>query len=213
MGATKLWIIAVATARARRGSPTPLLLSREREIRRASRGALGAVCLPPRRCSCTSAATRSASGPIAWLLISEIFPLSVRGQAVFPSLAVQTNLGSNVVVSSLAFAGVMHALGNTLTFGTFFALTLYSLYFVHAHVPETKGLTLEQIEQLFAKRSGEKRRRRAAAVDTAEERALLSRTRLRGGGAARRGCKRARLPLSLQGEATKGGGGRSCLVL
>ena len=111
-------------------------------------------------------------GPIAWLLISEIFPLSVRGQAV--ALAVQTNFGSNVVVS-FAFAGVMHALGNTLTFGTFFALTLYSLYFVHAHVPETKGLTLEQIEQLFAKRS--EGGGGGAPVDTAEERALLSETR------------------------------------
>ena len=111
-------------------------------------------------------------GPIAWLLISEIFPLSVRGQAV--ALAVQTNFGSNVVVS-FAFAGVMHALGNTLTFGIFFTLTIYSLYFVHVHVPETKGLTLEQIEQLFAKRS--EGAGAGAPVDTSEEHALLSETR------------------------------------
>lgn len=38
-------------------------------------------------------------GPIAWLLISEVFPLEVRGQAV--AVAVQTNFFWNVVTSYL----------------------------------------------------------------------------------------------------------------
>jgi hypothetical protein len=37
----------------------------------------------------------------------------------------------------------------TAAFGLFFALTAYSLYFVHRHVPETKGLSLLQIEALL----------------------------------------------------------------
>ena len=38
-------------------------------------------------------------GPIAWLLISEVFPLEVRGQAV--AVAVQTNFFWNVITSYL----------------------------------------------------------------------------------------------------------------
>ena len=38
-------------------------------------------------------------GPIAWLLISEVFPLEVRGQAV--AFAVQNNFAWNLVVSLL----------------------------------------------------------------------------------------------------------------
>jgi hypothetical protein len=38
-------------------------------------------------------------GPISWLLISEVFPLEVRGQAV--ALSVQTNFFWNVVTSYL----------------------------------------------------------------------------------------------------------------
>ena len=36
-------------------------------------------------------------GPVSWLIISEVFPLEVRGQAV--ALAVQTNFFWNVVTS------------------------------------------------------------------------------------------------------------------
>lgn len=38
-------------------------------------------------------------GPISWLLISEVFPLEVRGQAV--AVAVQTNFFWNVITSYL----------------------------------------------------------------------------------------------------------------
>jgi len=85
-------------------------------------------------------------GPIAWLLIAEVFPMEVRGQAV--SLAVQTNFFWNVVTSYL-FPLILDALGPAYTFGLFGAIDLLALYHVFANVPETKGLTLEEIEQLF----------------------------------------------------------------
>ena len=93
-------------------------------------------------------------GPIAWLLISEIFPLGVRDQAI--SVAVFTNFAWNVLVSFSypvvidAFAGLVgEHYKLSAAFSIFFALTLYSLHFINKHVPETKGLSLEQIEEFL----------------------------------------------------------------
>jgi len=90
-------------------------------------------------------------GPVAWLLISEIFPLQVRGQAV--ALAVQLNFAANLLVTFLfpvALSALRSALGSKFAlsslFGLFAILDVYSLYFVFRYVPETKGLTLEQIQ-------------------------------------------------------------------
>lgn len=94
-------------------------------------------------------------GPIAWLLIAEVFPLEVRGSAI--ALAVQVNFASNMLVSFLfpvAQAGLKSALGEkwylTVLFGIFAVIDLYALIFVKKHVPETKGMTLEEIERFLA---------------------------------------------------------------
>lgn len=88
-------------------------------------------------------------GPIAWLLISEVFPLEVRGQAV--SLAVQTNFFWNVV-TNYVFPLETAALGASYTFMIFAFIDAYALYHVYMFVPETKGLTLEQIEVILGSR-------------------------------------------------------------
>jgi len=85
-------------------------------------------------------------GPIAWLLVSEIFPLELRGQCI--SLAVSSNFLWNLIVTFL-FPVVQSALGSSLTFGIFVVICAYALYFTYAKVPETKGLTLEEIEAKF----------------------------------------------------------------
>jgi len=97
-------------------------------------------------------------GPCAWLLISEIFPLKVRGQAV--ALAVQANFAANLFVSLLfpVALGLLRSLAGTKAalaalFGLFAVLAAYSLTFIHRFVPETKGLTLEQIEQYWSSSS------------------------------------------------------------
>merc|ERR1711966_241735 len=82
-------------------------------------------------------------GPIAWLLISEIFPLQYRGSAM--SVAATTNFVSNIAVT-FTFTMILDALGY-IAFWLYGALCLVSLVFVITIVPETKGLTLEQIEQ------------------------------------------------------------------
>lgn len=82
-------------------------------------------------------------GPISWLMISEIFPLGVRGSAL--STAAMVNFGSNILMT-LCQTALMDALTPAGAFFLYLALALVSKVFVAYMVPETKGKTLEQIE-------------------------------------------------------------------
>ncbi|XP_059305170.1 D-xylose-proton symporter-like 3, chloroplastic isoform X1 [Lycium ferocissimum] len=82
-------------------------------------------------------------GPISWLMVSEIFPLRTRGKGI--SLAVLTNFGSNAIVT-FAFSPLKELLGAENIFLLFGVIALLSLLFVVTSVPETKGLSLEEIE-------------------------------------------------------------------
>ncbi|TQD76105.1 hypothetical protein C1H46_038373 [Malus baccata] len=87
-------------------------------------------------------------GPISWLMVSEIFPLRTRGKGI--SLAVLTNFASNAIVT-FAFSPLKEALGADNLFILFGAIALLSLIFVVLIVPETKGLSLEEIESKLSK--------------------------------------------------------------
>ncbi|XP_021715396.1 D-xylose-proton symporter-like 3, chloroplastic [Chenopodium quinoa] len=82
-------------------------------------------------------------GPISWLMVSEIFPVRTRGRGI--SLAVLTNFGSNALVT-FAFSPLKELLGADNLFLLFGAIALLSLVFILTLVPETKGLSLEEIE-------------------------------------------------------------------
>jgi sugar porter (SP) family MFS transporter len=82
-------------------------------------------------------------GPISWLMVSEIFPLRTRGRAL--GLTTLVNFGSNAVVA-LAFAPLQDSVGQSNTFVIFGIISIISLGFIITTVPETKGLSLEQIE-------------------------------------------------------------------
>lgn len=85
-------------------------------------------------------------GPISWLVISEIFPLEVRGKAV--SLAVVSNFFWNTVMT-FVFPIEIEYIGTAATFFIYAVVLVVAIYFIYRLVPETKGLTLEQIEALF----------------------------------------------------------------
>jgi sugar porter (SP) family MFS transporter len=85
-------------------------------------------------------------GPIVWLMISEIYPLRNRAQAVAVSTA--ANWGANFLVS-LTFPILTNRLGSSHTFFIYAALGVVTLIFVIARVPETKGKTLEEISSLW----------------------------------------------------------------
>src|SRR5580704_8380953 len=83
-------------------------------------------------------------GPVFWLLISEIFPLQIRGQAA--SVATMANWLSNFLVS-LTFLSLLNRLGSVSTFLLYAVLSLAGLWFCFRFVPETKGVPLERIER------------------------------------------------------------------
>jgi major inositol transporter-like SP family MFS transporter len=85
-------------------------------------------------------------GTCVWLLLSEIFPLSIRGFAM--GIAVFVLWCTNAVIS-FAFPLLNEALGSTGTFGVFVAINIASWVFVWRCVPETKGTTLEELEERF----------------------------------------------------------------
>jgi sugar porter (SP) family MFS transporter len=82
-------------------------------------------------------------GPVFWLLISEIYPLRVRGTAM--SVASMANWGANFIVT-VSFLTLLSAIGGTGVFFLFGFLTLVALWFFIRRVPETKGRSLPAIE-------------------------------------------------------------------
>jgi MFS family permease len=82
-------------------------------------------------------------GPIMWLIISEIFPLEIRGFA--SSLMVSASWMFNALVA-LTFLTLIQKLGQTGTFLIYGVICFFGILFIFFKVPETKGTSLEQIE-------------------------------------------------------------------
>ena len=82
-------------------------------------------------------------GPVFWLLISEIFPLAIRGRGM--SVATVANWGSNFAVT-LVFPPLVAWLGSAAAFLAFAVLSVGALIFTWRMVPETRGRSLEEIE-------------------------------------------------------------------
>ena len=85
-------------------------------------------------------------GPIFWLLISEIYPLKIRNSA--EGVAATFNWGANLVVA-LTFLTLVEKLGPSLTFWFYGLCAIAAGLFSHYIVPETKGRTLEEIEEFW----------------------------------------------------------------
>ena len=87
-------------------------------------------------------------GPICWVLISEIFPNTIRGAAV--AIAVAFQWISNFIVSSTFVP--MYTWSPAFTYGLYCAMCLLAAFFVWRLVPETKGKTLEDMTALWKNR-------------------------------------------------------------
>jgi sugar porter (SP) family MFS transporter len=90
-------------------------------------------------------------GPIFWLIIAEIYPLKVRGRAM--SLATLSNWLFNMIVAS-TFLTLTEKLGKAGAFWFYAVVCVAAIIFCYFYVPETKGRTLENIEDFLKKNKG-----------------------------------------------------------
>ena len=85
-------------------------------------------------------------GPVVWTVINEIFPNRVRGRAV--AVATAVNWGSAWLVSQF-FLTLIDSIGNSATFYLFGAFSVIAYVWIWKTVPETKGRTLEEIQEIW----------------------------------------------------------------
>lgn len=90
------------------------------------------------------AAHAMSAGPLMWVLCSEIQP--IKGRDLGITLSTLTNWISNMIVG-VSFLSLLNGLGAPLTFGLIAALNAVFFVFTRLLVPETRGVSLEVIEQ------------------------------------------------------------------
>ncbi len=96
-------------------------------------------------------------GPICWVLISEIFPNTIRSAAVAVAVAFQWIF--NFIVSStfvplynMSMPGMGDKFGHMFVYLMYGAICIVAAWFVGRLVPETKGKSLEDMTKLWSKR-------------------------------------------------------------
>ncbi|PQE12104.1 Quinate permease protein [Rutstroemia sp. NJR-2017a BVV2] len=84
-------------------------------------------------------------GPGSWILIAEIFPISIRAKGT--SIGASANWMNNFII-----AFVVPPMLENITWGTYIWFAVWSAlggFFIYFCVPETKGKTLEEMDQVF----------------------------------------------------------------
>ena len=82
-------------------------------------------------------------GPITWCIVSETFPIEIRGKAI--ALGVELNYGLNFGVQFI-FPILHEKLGWGPTFCLFGVVCAFGFFYIRTFVTETTGLTLEEIQ-------------------------------------------------------------------
>jgi MFS transporter, SP family, galactose:H+ symporter len=82
--------------------------------------------------------------PLGWLLISEVFPLEVRGVGM--SIGSLSHWGFNAIIS-FTFLTLVNSIGIAPTFWCYSLICIGGLIWGYYYIPETKGKSLEEIEK------------------------------------------------------------------
>ena len=85
-------------------------------------------------------------GPAAWTVINEIYPGPIRGRCV--AIATATHWGTEYLITQF-FLSLLDALGRSGVCALFAGLCVLGFLFVRRYLPETRGRTLEQIQQMW----------------------------------------------------------------
>lgn len=93
-------------------------------------------------------------GPVTWVLLSEMFPNAIRSKAM--SIAVSIQWITNYMVSSTfpmldKNSYLVEHFNHAFSFGLFGLMAALSVFFVWKMIPETKGKSLEQMENIWIK--------------------------------------------------------------
>ena len=88
-------------------------------------------------------------GPVMWVLFSELFPNWIRGLAI--SFVGLVNSAVSFLVQ-LVFPWELETLGSSMTFLIYGVFALLGLIFIVLVLPETKGKSLEELEELLVKK-------------------------------------------------------------
>jgi MFS transporter, SP family, major inositol transporter len=95
---------------------------------------------------------QGTAGPLVWLMLAEIFPLEMRGFAIGISVLI---LWITNFFVGLFFPSLVAGIGISYTFFLFAVIGALSFLFIWTMVPETRGRTLEQLEEHFREKFGE----------------------------------------------------------
>ncbi|XP_023743070.1 inositol transporter 1 [Lactuca sativa] len=89
-------------------------------------------------------------GPVPWTVNSEIYPEAYRG--ICGGMSATVNWISNLIVAQ-SFLSVADAVGTGWTFMILAGISVAAFGFVVAFVPETKGLTFDEVEKIWKERA------------------------------------------------------------
>ena len=87
-------------------------------------------------------------GPLTFVVVAEIFPNQIRGRAMGVAIFF---LWLSVYVVSQTFPMLLESIGSAYTFWIYMVTSVMAFIFILNVVPETKGKTLEQIQEMWKK--------------------------------------------------------------
>lgn len=94
-------------------------------------------------------------GPVVWVMLSEIFPNSIKGKAMSIAVAAQwiTNFFVSLTFPMMDRSSVLNAMFNHgFAYWLYGAASVLAAFFVMRYVPETKGRSLESIQELWKRK-------------------------------------------------------------
>ena len=89
-------------------------------------------------------------GPVPWAVNSEVYPLKYRG--LCGGIAATANWVANLIISE-SFLSLVKGIGTSMTFLLFGCISVLALLFVVYFVPETKGLSFQEVEDMLEERA------------------------------------------------------------
>ncbi|XP_048496941.1 inositol transporter 1 isoform X2 [Beta vulgaris subsp. vulgaris] len=102
-------------------------------------------------------------GPVPWAINSEIYPQAYRG--LCGGMGATICWITNLIVSE-SFLSIADAIGTGSTFLIIAGIVVLAFLFVCAFVPETRGLTFEEMDQMFKERAHGSRENSQSLLDS-----------------------------------------------